>query len=101
MTRMGLRRLSARAVKAVHLKSAVGQRLRTLTAARKAAVRAITANEQVIRGLLRPLGLKTRAVTRAHFAARVRQLVGADRLLLAIFAPLLQMHKSLLVSLAD
>lgn len=44
--------------KAVHLKSAAGQRLRTLTAARKAAVRAVTANEQVIRGLLRPPGAK-------------------------------------------
>ncbi|MER9763432.1 transposase [Mesorhizobium sp. M0138] len=40
--------------KAVHLKSAAGQRLRALTAARKAAVRPVTANEQVIRGLLRP-----------------------------------------------
>lgn len=34
--------------KAVHLKSAAGQRLRTLTVARKAAVRALTVNEQVI-----------------------------------------------------
>lgn len=50
--------------KAVHLKSVAGQRLRTLTAARKAAVRAVTASEQVIRGLLRPLGLKIGAVTR-------------------------------------
>ncbi|RUV40484.1 hypothetical protein EOD29_27635 [Mesorhizobium sp. M1A.T.Ca.IN.004.03.1.1] len=71
--------------KAVHLKSAAGQRLRTLTAARKAAVRAVTANEQVIRGLLRPLGLKIGAVTRVRFEARVRQLIGADRLLLGIF----------------
>lgn len=31
--------------KAVHLKSAAGQRLRTLTAARKAAVTAVNANE--------------------------------------------------------
>ncbi len=42
--------------KAVHLKSVAGQRLRTLTAARKAAVRAVIANEQIIRGLLRSLG---------------------------------------------
>lgn len=35
--------------KAVHLKSAAGQRLGTLTAARKAAVRVLTGNEQVIR----------------------------------------------------
>ena len=87
--------------KAVHLKSAAGQRLRTLTAARKAAVRALTGNEQVIRGLLRPLGLKIGAVTRVRFEARVRQLIGADRLLSSIFEPLLRLHKSLRESLAD
>lgn len=87
--------------KAVHLKSAAGQRLRTLTAARKSAVRAVTANEQVIRGLLRPLGLKIGAVTRARFEAKVRQLLGTDRHLLGIFEPLLQMHKNLRESLAD
>jgi transposase len=87
--------------KAVHLKSATGQRLRTLTAARKAAVRAVTANEQVIRGLLRPLGLKMGAVTRVRFEARVRELVGTDRLLVAIFEPLLLLHKSLRAAVAD
>ncbi|WP_287207855.1 IS110 family transposase [Mesorhizobium sp.] len=87
--------------KAVHLKSAAGQRLRTLTAARKAAVRTVTANEQVIRGLLRPLGLEIGAVTRVRFEARVRQLVAADRLLLGIFEPLLQMHRCLRENLAD
>lgn len=68
---------------------------------RKAAVRALTGNEQVIRGLLRPLGLKIGAVTRTRFEARVRQLVGTDRLLLSIFEPLLQLHKSLRENLAD
>jgi len=87
--------------KAVHLKSAAGQRLRTLTAARKAAVRTLTGNEQVIRGLLRPLGLKIGAVTRVRFEARVRQLIGPDGLSLAIFEPLLRLHKSLRESLAD
>lgn len=87
--------------KAVHLKSAAGQRQRTLTAARKSAVRALTGNEQVIRGLLRPLGLKIGAVTRVRFEARVRQLIGMDRVLLAIFEPLLRSHKILRESLAD
>ena len=87
--------------KPVHLKSAAGQRLRTLTAARKAAVRALTGNEQIIRGLLRPLGLKIGAVTRVRFEARVRLLLGTDRLLLSIFEPLLRLHKSLRESLAD
>ncbi len=87
--------------KAVHLKSAAGQRLRTLTAARKTAVRALTGNEQVIRGLLRPLGLKIGAVTRVRFEARGRLLIGADRLLLSILEPLLRLHKSLRENLAD
>ncbi len=87
--------------KAVHLKSATGQRLRTLTAARKAAVRAVTGNEQVIRGLLRPLGLKIGAVTRARFEARVRELIGADKVLQLVFEPLLRIHKSLRESLAE
>lgn len=87
--------------KAVHLKSATGQRLRTLTAARKAAVRAVTGNEQVIRGLLRPLGLKIGAVTRVRFEARVRELIGADKMLLVVFEPLLRIHKSLRESLAE
>jgi transposase len=64
--------------KTVHLKSAAEQQLRTLTAARKAAVRALTGNEQVIRGLLPPLDLKIGAVTRVRFETRVRQLVGTD-----------------------
>lgn len=58
--------------KAVHLKSVAVQRLRTLTAARKAAVRALTGNEQVIRGLLRPSGLKIGAVTRVRGGAAGR-----------------------------
>lgn len=87
--------------KAVHLKSAAGQRRRTLTAARKAAVRAVTANEQVIRGLLRPLGLKIGATTRVRFEARVRELVETDPVLLAILEPLLRTHESLRESLAD
>ncbi|MER8772983.1 transposase, partial [Mesorhizobium sp. M0960] len=40
-------------------------------------------------------------VTRVRFEARVRQLVGADRLLLGIFEPLLRMHRCLRENLAD
>ena len=86
--------------KAVHLKSAGSQRLRTLTAARKAMVRAVTANEQAIRGLLRPFGLKVGAVTRRRFGNRVRNLIEVDPLLLAIVEPLLRAHECLRVELA-
>ena len=79
----------------MHLKSAHGQRLRALAAARKSAVRALTSNEQVIRGLLRPFGLKVGAVTRPRFETRVRDLVMGDRELLALIEPLLQAHDCL------
>lgn len=86
--------------KAVHLKSAKGQRLRTLAAARKVMVRAVTANEQAIRGLLRPFGLKVGPVTRPRFGDRVRQLVGTDQVLSAIVEPLLRAHERLRQELA-
>ena len=54
-----------------------------------------------LRGLLRPLGLKIGAVTRVRFEARVRELIGMDQVLLAIFEPLLRLHKGLRESLAD
>ncbi|GMG85355.1 IS110-like element ISRhru3 family transposase [Paralimibaculum aggregatum] len=87
--------------KAVHLKSADGQRLRTLAAARKVMVRAVTANEQAIRGLLRPFGLKVGAVTRRRFGDRVRSLTGSDPLLATIVEPLLRAHDRLRLELAE
>lgn len=87
--------------KAVHLKSASSQRLRTLAAARKVMVRAVTANEQAIRGLLRPFGLKVGAVTRRRFGDRVRGLVVSDPLLETIVEPLLRAHERLRLELAE
>lgn len=75
--------------KPVHVKSISSQRARTLAAARKHIIRSIAAAEQVIRGLLRPLGLKVGVVSRTLFATRVRELVGDDALLEAIMNPLL------------
>jgi transposase len=86
--------------KAVHLKSAGSQRLRTLAAARKVMVRTVTANEQAVRGLLRPFGLKVGAVTRRRFGDRVRSLVASDVLLEAIVEPLLRAHERLCLELA-
>lgn len=67
--------------KPVHVKSISSQRARTLAAARKHIIRSIAAAEQVIRGLLRPLGLKVGIVLRNLFATRVRELVGGDAML--------------------
>lgn len=88
-------------LKPIHLKSAGSQRLRTLAAARKVMVRSVTANEQAIRGLLRPFGLKVGNVTRRRFGDRVRILVEADRLLSAIVEPLLRAHERLRLELAE
>lgn len=76
-------------LKPVHVKSIGSQRARTLAAARKHIVRSIAAAEQVIRGLLRPLGLEVGVVSRNLFAMRVRELVGGDTMLEAIMNPLL------------
>lgn len=64
-------------------------------------VRSVTANEQAIRGLLRPFGLKVGNVTRRRFGDRVRILVEADRLLSAIVEPLLRAHERLRLELAE
>ncbi|SDJ98699.1 hypothetical protein SAMN05216338_10781 [Bradyrhizobium sp. Rc2d] len=63
---------------------------------RKHVIRSIAAAEQVIRGLLRPLGLKVGVVSRTLFATRVRELVGDDALLEAIMNPLLAGREALI-----
>jgi transposase len=75
--------------RAVHVKSAGSQEMRTLLAARRHLVRQVADGEQLIRGLLRPLGLKEGPVTRRCFASRVRELVDGQQVLLAIMEPLL------------
>ena len=87
--------------KAVHLKSAGSQRLRTLAAAGKVMVRAVTANAQAIRGLLRPFGLKAGAVTRRRLGDRVCGLVASDPLCAAIVEPPLRAHERLRLELAE
>jgi transposase len=75
--------------RAVHLKSTESQEMRTLLAARRHLVRQVADGEQLIRGLLRPLGLKIGPVTRRRFADRVRELVEGREALQTIMEPLL------------
>lgn len=82
--------------KPVHVKSISSQRARTLAAARKHIIRSIAAAEQVIRGLLRPLGLKVGIVSRTLFATRVRELISDDALLEAIMNSLLAGREALM-----
>lgn len=81
--------------KPVHVKSIGSQQARTLAAARKHIVRSIAAAEQVVRGLLRPFGLKVGVVSRNQFATRVRELVAGDAILETIMDPLLAARESL------
>ncbi len=82
--------------KAVHVKSIDSQHARTLVAARKHLVRSVAATEQVIRGLLRPFGLKVGPTTKRSFAARVRELMGAQPVLAQVLEPLLAAREALL-----
>lgn len=82
--------------KAVHVKSIDSQHARTLVAARKHLVRSVAATEQVIRGLLRPFGLKVGPTTKRSFAGRVRELLGARAILAQVIEPILAARESML-----
>jgi transposase len=86
--------------KAVHVKSAGSQELRTLLGARRHLVRKVADGEQLIRGLLRPLGLKVGPVTRRRFAERIRELLAGKPTLQAIFEPLLDVQGALMLQLS-
>lgn len=85
--------------KPVHVKSIGSQRARTLAAARKHIIHSIAAAEQVIRGLLRPLGLKV-GISRG-LCSRVRELVSDNDLLEAIMNPLLAGREALMREYAN
>jgi transposase len=82
--------------KPVHVKSLASQQARTLAAARKHLVRSIAAGEQVIRGLLRPFGVRVGVVSKAGFAARVREVIGGDPALTEVMGPLLAARDALI-----
>jgi transposase len=82
--------------KPVHVKSIDSQQARTLAAARKHIVRSVAAAEHVIRGLLRPFGLKVGVVSRTSFANRVRELVAGKAMLVSIMDPLLAAREALI-----
>lgn len=80
----------------MHVKSIDSQHARTLVAARKHLVRSVAATEQVIRGLLRPFGLKVGPTTKRSFAARVRELMDTQPVLAQALEPLLAAGEALL-----
>ncbi|TWB14223.1 transposase [Nitrospirillum amazonense] len=67
--------------RAVHVKSREAQALRMLLGGRKALLGKVLDMENMIRGLIRPFGLKVGTVSTGRFEARVRELLaGADDL---------------------
>ncbi len=76
--------------RAVHVKSGEAQTLRALLVGRKAILGKVLDMENMIRGLLRPFGLKVGQVSVGQFDARVRELVDGLGALEAIMAPLLE-----------
>lgn len=73
----------------VHVKSREAQALRTLLAARKAMQGQAIELENMIRGVLRPFGLKVGKVAVGKFEARVRELLAGAPALDAIVTPML------------
>lgn len=74
----------------VHVKSVAAQTLRTLLVSRKALLGRVLDMDNMIRGLLRPFGLKVGKVSTGRFQARVLELVESVRDLSDIVIPLLE-----------
>lgn len=75
--------------RAVHVKSGEAQALRVLLTGRKAMLGKVLDMENMIRGLIRPFGLKVGQVSTSKFEARVRELVAGLAAMEQIVEPLL------------
>ena len=84
----------------VHVKSHEAQTLRVLLAGRKALLGKVIDLENMIRGLIRPFGLKVGVVSTSKFEARVRELVIGLAALEQIVEPLLAARASMRLQFA-
>lgn len=84
----------------VHVKSRRARLQRSLLASRRSLLNEMRSLENVVRAVLREAGLKLGRPARARFAARVRELAGADPLVMAIAAPLLDVLEEMQTQLA-
>lgn len=84
----------------VHVKSQHAQTLRVLLAGRKALLGKVLDMENMIRGLIRPFGLKVGQVSIGKFEARVRELVAGLAHLEAIVGPLLEARAAMRLQFA-
>jgi transposase len=79
----------------VHVKTRESQERRMLLTSRKLLQSKLLDIENELRGTLRNFGLKVGAVSKRHFEARIRELVGAHPRLAAIVEPILTVRTSL------
>lgn len=86
--------------RAVHVKSEGTQTLRALLVGRKALLGKVFDMENMIRGLLRPLGLKVGEISVGRFDARVREITAGKKELEAIVTPLLDARSAMRLQLA-
>ncbi|MET4260916.1 transposase [Bradyrhizobium sp. S3.12.5] len=86
--------------RAVLVKSESAQTLRALLVGRKTTLGKLLGMENIIRGLLRPFGLKVGEISVGRFDARVRDLLAGKKELEAIVAPLLDARNAMRLQLA-
>ncbi|MCK1325388.1 IS110 family transposase [Bradyrhizobium sp. 156] len=86
--------------RAVHVKSEAAQTLRALLVGRKAMLGKVLDMENMIRGLLRPFGLKVGEIPVGRFDTRVRDLLAVKKELEAIVTPLFDARNAMRLQLA-
>jgi transposase len=80
----------------VHVKSQQCRLWRSLLVARRTVLNEMRTIENVVRSILREAGIKLGTPSRAAFADRVRELIGADTVVLALVEPLLAILATML-----
>lgn len=84
----------------VQVKSRQARSQRSLLGSRRSLLNGIRSLDNVVRAVLREAGIKLGRPARARFAARVRELAGADPLVMAIAGPLLDVLEEMQKQLA-
>jgi transposase len=80
----------------VHVKSRQCRLWRSLLVARRTVLNEMRTIENVVRSILREAGIKLGTPSRAAFADRVRELTGADTVIMALVEPLLAIMATML-----
>jgi transposase len=80
----------------VHVKSQQCRLWRSLLVSRRTVLNEMRTIENVVRSILREAGLKLGRPSRAAFADRVRELIGADKVVMALVEPLLAIVATML-----